>query len=102
MSCISSSMSKTSLDLAYHYLIDHIYICVGRFSGRRLAGTDCAPPFIANLYLSACESAYLAIEPRLIKTARKFSNSFHYPDDLLTINNNNLVLELPHDIYSTD
>ena len=34
-----------------------------------------------------------------IHTARKFSNSFRYIDDLLTLNNDNLINEHKHKIY---
>ena len=101
-----SILDQESLYRSICFLIDNIYICVGQSIFRQKIGipmgTDCAP-FIANLYLYACEYAYLdKLTKTDIKTARKFSNSFRYIDDLLTIDNNNLFLEHVHEIYPTN
>jgi hypothetical protein len=62
-------------------------------------GTDCAP-FLANLYLYTLEFAFL---DKMTKTniyiARKFSDSFRYIDDLLTLNNDELMDKYMNEIY---
>jgi hypothetical protein len=100
-----SILGQESLYRSICFLIDNIYICVGKSIFRQQIGipmgTDCAP-FIANLYLYACEYTYLDnLTKTDMKTARKFSKSFRYIDDLLTINNDNLFLKHAHDIYPT-
>ena len=50
-------------------------------------GTDCAP-LLANLYLFHFEYTYMKEQLKSNMTkARRFSNTFRYIDDLLTLNN---------------
>ena len=52
-------------------------------------GTDCAP-YLANLFLFAYEYQQMeAITNMNINEARKYSYTFRYIDDLITINSGN-------------
>ena len=73
------------------YLIDNIYVSIGKRVYRQCVGipmgTDCAP-LVANLFIFYYEYQYVR---GLIKTdlvlAKKFNNTMRYIDDLLTLNN---------------
>ena len=96
-------ISQEQLIKHVNYLIDNIYIQVGDHVFKQVVGipmgTDCAP-FLANLYLYALEFKYMEkLTKTDIHTARKFSNSFRYIDDLLTFNHDNLINEHKHKIY---
>ena len=62
-------------------------------------GSDPAP-FMANLFLYHFESKWIKnLKKENLQKARRFSNTFHFIDDLLTINDNNLFQENFEAIY---
>ena len=75
----------------FNFLIDNIFIQVGSIVFQQAIGipmgTDCAP-LVADLFLFSFEFEFMRT---LIRTdfsvARKFSKTFRYIDDLLTLNN---------------
>ena len=99
----SQQISKQDLINHINFLIDNIYIDVGGHIFRQKIGipmgTDCAP-FLANLYLYALEFKFLEnLSKNDIYTARKFSKSFRYIDDLLMFNNGKLMNKYKNKIY---
>ena len=97
------NIDKNTLIQHITYLIDNVYISVNNNVFRQVIGipmgTDCAP-FLANLYLYALEYKFLEqLTNDDIDTARRFSNSYRYIDDLLTFNNYTLMDEYKHKIY---
>ena len=97
------NIDKNTLIKHITYLIDNVYISVNNNVFRQVIGipmgTDCAP-FLANLYLYALEYKFLEqLTHDDIDTARRFSNSYRYIDDLLTFNNYTLMDEYKHKIY---
>ena len=62
-------------------------------------GSDPAP-FLANLFLYYYESKWVKnLKKDNLQKARRFSHTFRFIDDLLTINDNNLFLQNFKDIY---
>jgi hypothetical protein len=99
----SYRVSKDDLITHINFLIDNIYIDVGKNVFRQKIGipmgTDCAP-FLANLFLYALEFKFLEkLSKENIYLARKFSNSFRYIDDLLMFNNGRLMNIHKNKIY---
>ena len=85
-------------------MIDNTYVVVGDRIFRQHVGipmgTDCAP-FLANLFLYAYEFNWL--NSKLIKrdfsTLNYFIRTCRYIDDLLTINNDGLLMKYKNEIY---
>ena len=96
-------ISKIQLINHINYLIDNIYVTVGNHTFRQTIGipmgTDCAP-YLANLYLYACEHAYLKdLMIHDIHTARKLSKPYRYIDDLLMFNSSGIMDEHKTKMY---
>ena len=99
----TNKLTKEQLMKHITFLIDNIYITVGKHIFRQIIGipmgTDCAP-FLANLYLYSLEYHFLeSTAKKNIYFARKFSNSYRYIDDLLSFNNNNFINQFKKRIY---
>ena len=57
--------------------------------------------FMANLFLYHFEANWIkSLKKENLQKARRFSNTFRFIDDLLTINDNNLFLENFESIYN--
>ena len=94
------NISKLKLIAMIEYLVDNIYVHVGNKVFHQCfgipMGTDCAP-LLANLYLFHFEYNYMKNIMKHNKSlAKKFSNTFRYIDDLLTINNPSFNAEIPN------
>ena len=65
-------------------------------------GTDCAP-FLANLFLYSYEHDWMMEKKKTdMPLAKRFSRSTRYIDDLLTINNDGLMLQYMSEIYPAE
>ena len=85
------------------FLVDNIYVRYGGQLFRQMVGipmgTNCAP-LLADLFLYSYENEFLdkLIKEGKRKLARKFNQSYHYTDDLISFNNKRFK-ELISDIY---
>ena len=96
------SIEEARLIEQIKFLVDNIYIQVGNRSFRQTIGipmgTDCAP-LLANLFLFHYEYKFMLNNLRQDRQlAKRFSNTFRYIDDLLTLNNPTFQ-EAIRDIY---
>jgi hypothetical protein len=97
----STYLDQATLIKLVELVLDNLYVKCGDMVFRQLIGipmgSDCAP-FLANLYLLACEYQWLdkMVEsgPEGLATARKFKWTRRYIDDLLTFNNEGILGEL--------
>ena len=86
-------LKEQVLDL-FDFLIDNIYLQIGSVVFKQVIGipmgTDCAP-LIADLFLFSFEFDFIkGLIHNDIVVAKRFSNTFRYIDDLLTLNNTTL------------
>ena len=88
---------------ALKYLMGNCFFTCGEKVFRQVIGIPMGSdpaPFMANLFLYHYENKWLKnLKKNDIQKARKFSNTFRFIDDLLTINDDNLFLENFSDIY---
>ena len=88
---------------AMQYLMDNCYFTFGEKVFRQVIGIPMGSdpaPFMANLFLYHYESKWVRnLKKSNIQKARKFSHTFRFIDDLLTINDDNLFLNNFSDIY---
>ena len=82
--------TKGSIKSALKYLMGNCFFQVGNITFKQVIGipmgSDPAPSF-ANLFLHHYESEWLSsIKNQEYQRARKFSNTFPFIDDLITIN----------------
>ena len=94
--CVSVDNSK--LVEWTNYLIDSVYIKVGRKVYRQTVGipmgTDCVPQ-LANLFLFHYEYSYMKnLMKKNLCVAKKFNDTIRYIDDLLTVNNSKFEREI--------
>ena len=85
------SIEEARLIEQIRFLVDNIYIQVGNRTFRQTIGipmgTDCAP-LLANLFLFHYEYKFMLNNLKQDRQlAKRFSNTFRYIDDLLTLNN---------------
>ena len=97
------SVSKSKLVEWTEYLIDNVYIKVGNNVYRQTIGipmgTDCAPQ-LANLFLFHYEYLYMInLMHDNLCTAKRFSDTVRYINDLLTLNNSIFEEEIPMSIH---
>jgi len=85
------------------YLMDNCFFTFGELIFRQVIGIPMGSdpaPFMANLFLYHFESKWVKnLKKENLQKARRFSNTFRFIDDLLTINDNNLFKENFKDIY---
>ena len=93
------SMVKDALE----YLMGNCYFTFGDKVFRQVIGIPMGSdpaPFMANLFLYYYESKWVKnLKKDSLQKARRFSHTFRFIDDLLTINDNNLFLQNFKDIY---
>ena len=101
-SSCSKNIKENKLIEMLEFLIDNIYIKVGKEIFRQQVGipmgTDCAP-FLANLFLFYYEYNYMKdlIKNNIhLHVAIQFSYTSRYTDDLLTLNNNRFTKVIPN------
>ena len=90
------------LSKAIDYLINNIFVCFGGKVFRQVIGipmgTNCAP-LLADLFLHSYEYEFIIKKLKTdISVALRFSKTFRYIDDLLSINNCNFG-EFVNEIY---
>ena len=83
--------------------MDHCYFTFGDKIFRQVVGIPMGSdpaPFMANLFLYHYESKWIKnLKKDNLQKARKFSHTFRFIDDLLTVNDNGLFLENFKEIY---
>ena len=88
---------------ALEYLMNNCFFCFGNKVFRQVIGIPMGSdpaPFMANLFLYHYESTWIKkLKKNDLQMARRFSNTFRFIDDLLTINDDNLFSENFKDIY---
>ena len=88
---------------AIQYLMDNCYFTLGNKIFKQVIGIPMGSdpaPFMANLFLYHYESKWLKkLKKENLQKARKFSNTFRFIDDLLTINDDQEFLQAMNDIY---
>ena len=88
---------------ALKYLMDNCYFTFGEKVFRQVIGIPMGSdpaPFMANLFLYHYESKWVrSLKKDSLQKARKFSNTFRFIDDLITINDDNFFSEYFKDIY---
>ena len=98
--------SRSSFKDALKYLMESCYFTFGDRIFRQAIGIPmgCDPaPFMANLFLYHYESNWLKnLRKESLQKARRFSHTFRFIDDLLTINDDNLFLESFKEIYPAE
>ena len=99
----TKAYNKDGLIEMINFLIDTVYVTCGDSLVRQVIGipmgTDCAP-FLANLFLYSYEHEWMMEKKKSdIQLAKAFSRSTRYIDDLLTINNNGLMIQYMSEIY---
>jgi len=99
----SVKFSKDFFKEALSYLMGNCYFTFGDNIFRQIIGIPMGSdpaPFMANLFLYHFESKWIkSLKKENLQKARRFSNTFRFIDDLLTINDNNLFLENFESIY---
>ena len=95
--------SKDQFKAALSYLMGNCYFTFGVNIFRQIIGIPMGSdpaPFMANLFLYHYEAKWIKnLKKENLQKARRFSNTFRFIDDLLTINDNNLFLENFESIY---
>ena len=95
----TKSLFKEALD----YLMNNCFFTFGNKIFRQTIGIPMGSdpaPFMANLFLYYYESQWVkSLKKENLQKARRFSNTFRFIDDLLTINDDNLFLENYKEIY---
>ena len=90
------SMVKDALEYLM-YLMGNCYFTFGDKVFRQVIGIPMGSdpaPFMANLFLYYYESKWVKnLKKDSLQKARRFSHTFRFIDDLLTINDNNLFLQ---------
>ena len=99
----TKAYNKEGLIEMINFVIDNVYVTCGDSLFRQVIGipmgTDCAP-FLANLFLYSYEHEWMMGKKKSdIQLAKAFSRSTRYIDDLLTINNNGLMIQYMSEIY---
>ena len=102
----SKAKIKFGIDLvkdALEYLMGNCYFTFGSKVFRQVIGIPMGSdpaPFMANLFLYHYESVWMKnLKKEDLQKARRFSNTFRFIDDLLTINDDNLFSENFGQIY---
>ena len=95
--------SQVLVKEALEYLMNNCFFTFGNKIFRQVVeipmGSDPAP-FMANLFLYHYESSWMKqLKKHDLQKARRFSHTFRFIDDLLTINDDNLFNENFGDIY---
>lgn len=97
------SFTKTKFKEALNYLMGDCYFTFGNKIFRQVIGIPMGSdpaPFMANLFLYYCENKWIRnLKKENIQKSRRFSNTYRFIDDLITINDDNLFLENDKDIY---
>ena len=95
--------SKPMVTEALEYLMNNCFFTFGNTIFRQVIGIPMGSdpaPFMANLFLYHYESLWIKnLKKEDLQKARRFSNTFRFIDDLLTINDDNLFSENFGDIY---
>lgn len=95
--------SRILIKEALRYLMEHCYFTLGDKVFRQVIGIPMGSdpaPFMANLFLYHYESKWIKnLKKESLQKARRFSHTFRFIDDLLTINDNNLFLQSFKEIY---
>jgi hypothetical protein len=97
-------VTEAELVALVEQLIDNIYVVYGGQVYRQTIGipmgTDCAP-FLANLYLFACEHRWIRTQVRegRVALARQFRRVSRYIDDLLAVDDGGMVERWWREIY---
>jgi len=102
-------VDKKKLIELVEFLLDNLYVKCGDMVFRQMIGipmgSDCAP-FLANLYLFACEYQWLDKQLKRgssgLALARKFKWTYRYIDDLLTFNNDGILGIRYKEVYGLD
>ena len=88
---------------ALEYLMNNCFFTLGNKVFRQVIGIPMGSdpaPFMANLFLYHYESTWIKkLKKSDLQKARRFSNTFRFIDDLLTINDDNLFSQNFTDIY---
>ena len=95
--------SKTMVKEALEYLMNNCFFTFGNKIFRQVIGIPMGSdpaPFMANLFLYHYESRWIKnLKKDDLQKARRFSNTFRFIDDLLTINDDNLFNDNFRGIY---
>ena len=95
--------SKPLFKEALEYLMNNCNFTFGNKIFRQVIGIPMGSdpaPFMANLFLYHYESQWVkGLKKQDLQKARRFSNTFRFIDDLLTINDDNLFMENYNNIY---
>ena len=98
-----AKFSKPLFKEALEYLMNNCYFVFGNKIFRQIIGIPMGSdpaPFMANLFLYHYESQWVkGLKKSDVQKARRFSNTFRFIDDLLTINGANFFLENYDKIY---
>ena len=95
--------SKPMVKEALEYLMNNCFFTFGNKIFRQVIGIPMGSdpaPFMANLFLYHYESLWIKnLKKNDLQKARRFSNTFRFIDDLLTINDDNLFSDNFRGIY---